>query len=656
MQVESQRAAPVHTSRTRSTTVTASSTSPAAVSASAERDYAANAHTLRNATASASAHAHRAPSARSHQNLRTMHASSGSASVSLGRTASGTTISPVPAGSSIGAASAAQPSRSRSSSAARFLSVNTQAAASALPALPQVSMSANGLSGESRDGDTALTPTVASPPYLHSAPAAQGSSNAITNNAVPAGGPNGSQQRERSLTHKSSNRTVGGASTAASSSSRKISSTSTSTTTRGSGSAKDSSRTRERERRNRDKDRDRDNGRVGDADDEERDGYRGAPRMHLHDAEPAPPTLMYWSRTPVWGALPTHKMRSHSATFVDNTTIWLFGGCDDREFWRDVLCLDIETMEWTRPETIGDVPPPCRAHTATLVDRRLFVFGGGQGNMYYNTLYILDTVSRRWTHVPFSSPTSPPVSASNPTHAHTLSGSTGPTAQSFDAIAAVSGDSSGTEGEEETVPRPRRAHTAVLYKNRLVVFGGGNGAMALNDVWVLDVNVQPERMRWMRQRTTGSRPSPRGYHTANLVGNVMVVVGGSDGRQTFSDIFCLNLDTWRWSSVHADRTHRRLAHTATQIGSYLFITGGHDGSQYTNELLLFNLVSLQYEPRTTRGPPPSPRGYHASVLADGRLWVFGGYDGRSAHDDVHTLDLASSAYLFQVTGFYVSVD
>ena len=104
--------------------------------------------------------------------------------------------------------------------------------------------------------------------------------------------------------------------------------------------------------------------------------------------------------------------------------------------------------------------------------------------------------------------------------------------------------------------------------------------------------------------------------------------------------------------------------------------GGHDGSQYTNDLLLFNLgmsptakkfstcltdtncppVSLQYEPRPARGIPPSPRGYHASVLADGRLWVFGGYDGRTAHDDVHVLDLASAAYLSQVTGFYINIE
>lgn len=145
--------------------------------------------------------------------------------------------------------------------------------------------------------------------------------------------------------------------------------------------------------------------------------------------------------------------------------------------------------------------------------------------MYYNTLYILDTVSRRWTHVPFSS--SKPKS---------ISEGDSPTSDSDAPPSNANG-----VAQDDSLPRPRRAHTTVHYKAKLVVFGGGNGAMALNDVWVLDASVPPDRMRWMKQPTTGARPTPRGYHTANLIGNVMVVVGGSDGRQTFADIFCLNL-------------------------------------------------------------------------------------------------------------------
>jgi hypothetical protein len=45
-----------------------------------------------------------------------------------------------------------------------------------------------------------------------------------------------------------------------------------------------------------------------------------------------------------------------------------------------------ETFQWTHPLLTGDVPPPCRAHTATLVNgKRIFIFGGGEGPTYYNT-------------------------------------------------------------------------------------------------------------------------------------------------------------------------------------------------------------------------------------------------------------------------------
>jgi hypothetical protein len=48
-------------------------------------------------------------------------------------------------------------------------------------------------------------------------------------------------------------------------------------------------------------------------------------------------------------------------------------------------------------------------------------------------------------------------------------------------------------------------------------------------------------MRWAELPTHGKKPTPRGYHTANLVGNIMVVIGGSDGKESFTDVWCLNL-------------------------------------------------------------------------------------------------------------------
>lgn len=292
--------------------------------------------------------------------------------------------------------------------------------------------------------------------------------------------------------------------------------------------------------------------------------YRQTPYFpSSNDVEIAPATLMYWSRAPVYGYMPTHGLRAHTATLVDNVA-WIFGGCDEKGCSKDVWCFSTETMQWTHPTTCGDVPSPCRAHTATLVDTKLVMIGGGEGGQYYNGVYVLDTLTRRWSQCTFP--------------------------------------------DDMQTPPPRRAHTAVYYRGKIWVFGGGNGTQALNDLWTLEVGTTAniERMKWELVATRGRKPTARGYHTANLIGNVMVVVGGSDGRECFADIWCLNLGVYRlylwrtiltrgrvdslsWSKVNLLKQYRRLSHTATQVGSYLFIWGGHDGSSYVSELLLFNL-------------------------------------------------------------------
>ncbi|KAJ7186295.1 hypothetical protein GGX14DRAFT_618506 [Mycena pura] len=300
---------------------------------------------------------------------------------------------------------------------------------------------------------------------------------------------------------------------------------------------------------------------------------KSSPRLpHDADAEPAPSTALYWSKAPVFGTIPVRIMRAHTVTLVD-TTAWLFGGCDDKDCGKDVFCFDIETMQWSRPEVIGDVPPPSRAHTATAVDRKIVVYGGGQGSTYYDTVYVLDTVMRRWTK--------PIVAGAN--------------------------------------PPPRRAHTAVLYKGKIWVFGGGNGMTALNDVWTLDVS-NTGKMRWDEVQTTGRKPSHRGYHSANLAGNIMIIVGGSDGKDCFNDMWCLNLDTLRWTKLIIDKSYRRLSHTSTLVGSYLFIIGGHDGTVYCKDVLLFNLSNgLAGHQRRTVSSSRNQRHLHSSQYHRSRI-------------------------------------
>jgi hypothetical protein len=75
------------------------------------------------------------------------------------------------------------------------------------------------------------------------------------------------------------------------------------------------------------------------------------------------------------------------------------------------------------------------------------------------------------------------------------------------------------------------------------VFGGGDGAHALSDLFALDL-MDPGNLRWQNLLPAGQVPVPRGYHTANLVGDKLVVFGGSDGHECFSDVHVCDLSKY----------------------------------------------------------------------------------------------------------------
>jgi hypothetical protein len=70
----------------------------------------------------------------------------------------------------------------------------------------------------------------------------------------------------------------------------------------------------------------------------------------------------------------------------------------------------------------------------------------------------------------------------------------------------------------------------------------------LNDIWALDIS-DPTRLTWEEWPTQGEAPARKGYHTANLVGDKMIVFGGSDGHASFADVHVLNLSKFTSSFV-----------------------------------------------------------------------------------------------------------
>ncbi|KAG0201021.1 hypothetical protein BGX28_006071 [Mortierella sp. GBA30] len=332
------------------------------------------------------------------------------------------------------------------------------------------------------------------------------------------------------------------------------------------------------------------------------DFSREAPRPSA-TVSPAPTPAMHWTRARVHGQIPPKELRAQTVNLVGES-IYVFGGCDAKTCYNTLYIFDADTMHWSQPKTFGSIPPPCRAHSSTLVDnKRLYIFGGGDGPQYFNELYMLDTDTLTWT--------SPQTTGTRPCR--------------------------------------RRAHTTCVYNNCIYVFGGGDGVQALNDTYKLNL----VDMRWSEVKTTGTIPISRGYHTSNLIKSQFIVYGGSDGHECFSDVHVLDLDAKEWTKIDINRKLKRMSHTSTQVGSYLFTVGGYDGSRYSCDVVMLNLVTWSWETRKVYGLPPAGRGYHASLLYDSRLFVFGGYDGQTVYDDIYILDLSTCAYLPQITDFQI---
>lgn len=54
-----------------------------------------------------------------------------------------------------------------------------------------------------------------------------------------------------------------------------------------------------------------------------------------------------------------------------------------------------ETMFWYKPRVTGTIPEPRRAHTANLIDNKLYIYGGGDSQNYFSHLYLFDVGEKK---------------------------------------------------------------------------------------------------------------------------------------------------------------------------------------------------------------------------------------------------------------------
>jgi N-acetylneuraminic acid mutarotase len=183
-----------------------------------------------------------------------------------------------------------------------------------------------------------------------------------------------------------------------------------------------------------------------------------------------------------------------------------------------VSCLDLTAdyasndFKWTHVRCVtsseGEVLPRARsAHTATVIDDRIFIFGGVDAKTG-------DDLDELWEFVPATSVWKKLANGTRARSAHASTsvderyllvcgGSTGNElcdCGAVDVYDIVTGvwQTVKHDDEDSNRPSPRAAHACVSTGNRWFIIGGGDNENAIDDAYALDLRacVDEQKCRW----------------------------------------------------------------------------------------------------------------------------------------------------------------
>ena len=183
---------------------------------------------------------------------------------------------------------------------------------------------------------------------------------------------------------------------------------------------------------------------------------------------------------------------------------------------------------------------------------------------------------------------------------------------------------------EGVPPSPRGGHSATLVGASLIIFGGhyyggkAEGFVYLNDTIVLDVNDN----RWYRPKLNGIPPPSRYGHTGILAGSRIVIFGGRGANKVhYRDLHALDPITMTWyqGPECGNAPSGRLNHSASLIRTKMFIFGGWNKESLFNDLYVLDLAAMAWTQPETSGPAPTPRMGHVASVIGNNILIQGGF-------------------------------
>lgn len=329
-----------------------------------------------------------------------------------------------------------------------------------------------------------------------------------------------------------------------------------------------------------------------------------------------------WEELPLGSGSPATLCR-HSAVVYENS-MFIYGGYDNAsDSNASTYILDIPNLAWTVIRQERDLPPALDSHTAVLYTDEsaawMYVFGGFNFGTRINNLYSLNLKTRKWK------------------------------------LANAS----------ENRPVPRSSHTAVVYGNEMFVFGGvDDDSNKLDDLWKIDLRTYA----WSLVEVVGGVPSARSGHSAVVYRDLMLVFAGSvDATKETNNMFGYDFTRRAWAQIQFDHEVQDPI-SASQIEELK--KSKQPKKKGSPEVIKTKTANLSGDVTPERrlnkvtvyeGPPsplvgkvsgkiPHPRDGHSALISGNCMIVFGGDRYQMPFNDLYSYSLVEETIKTPLVG------
>eukprot|EP00249_Psilotum_nudum_P001443 c1390_g1_i1 orf=519-1619(+) len=216
----------------------------------------------------------------------------------------------------------------------------------------------------------------------------------------------------------------------------------------------------------------------------------------------------------------------HTASIVGMKMVVIGGRQDPSKVLDDVCILDLKKMSWTFPKVTGEKFVPRHRHAAVAVGKKVYVFGGLNNMNVLGDLLLLDTDIMQWRHVHCSG----------------------------------------------AIPCPRFSHSLTSIHQKIYLCGGFDGKILFGEILALDL----ENSFWTALETTGEGPTAKFSHSVTSLKMFLLVFGGCPVTKHINELFVLDVVSLRWRRVPValQSAFLLVRHTASLVGNQMLIVGG----------------------------------------------------------------------------------